>query len=59
MKRIFIFLAVTLTLSSCVSESEHQRIIDEKNALSTENQNLKTELEEIKFGALFLIIKFG
>lgn len=51
MKRIFIFWAVTLALSSCVSESEHQRIIDEKNALSIENQNLKNELEEIKFGA--------
>ncbi|MBE7510448.1 MAG: hypothetical protein HS118_09660 [Bacteroidia bacterium] len=51
MKRIFIFLTITLALASCVSESEHQRVIDEKNALSTENQNLKNELEEIKFGA--------
>lgn len=51
MKRILIFLTVALALSSCVSESEHQRIVDEKNALSTENQNLKNELEEIKFGA--------
>lgn len=51
MKRILIFLTVALALSSCVSESEHQRIVDEKNALSIENQNLKNELEEIKFGA--------
>ena len=51
MKRIFIFLAVALALTSCVSESEHQRTIDEKNALSAENEILKNELEEIKFGA--------
>lgn len=51
MKRILIFLTVALALSSCVSESEHQRIVDEKNALAVENQNLKNELEEIKFGA--------
>ncbi|MFV0163094.1 hypothetical protein OBK04_05440 [Empedobacter falsenii] len=44
-------MTVALALSSCVSESEHQRIVDEKNALSIENQNLKNELEEIKFGA--------
>lgn len=61
MKRILIFLTVALALSSCVSESEHQRIVDEKNALSTENQNLKNELEDIKFGAPNLLsdgIKF-
>lgn len=51
MKRILIFLTVALALSSCVSESEHQRIVDEKNTLAVENQNLKNELEEIKFGA--------
>lgn len=51
MKRILIFFTVALALSSCVSESEHQRIVDEKNALAVENQNLKNELEEIKFGA--------
>ncbi len=51
MKKIFAYFAFTLLLSSCVSESEHQRIVDEKNTLAVENQNLKNELEEIKFGA--------
>ncbi len=51
MKKILTYLAVTLALSSCVSENEHQRIVDEKNTLAVENQNLKVELEEIKFGA--------
>lgn len=52
MKKIFTCcLIVTALLSSCVSETEHQKVIDEKNELAVENLQLKTELEEIKFGA--------
>ncbi len=51
MKKLFAYVAFTLLLSSCISESEHQKIIDEKNTLAVENENLKNELEEIKFGA--------
>ncbi|MCP9748413.1 hypothetical protein [Lacihabitans sp. CS3-21] len=52
MKKIFTCcLIVTALLSSCVSETEHQEVINEKVSLSVENENLKTELEEIKFSA--------
>lgn len=51
MKKIFTCLATILALSSCVSESEYQKILDEKKTLAVENQKLKVELEEIKFGA--------
>lgn len=52
MKKIFtVCLVATTILTSCVSETEHQKIVDEKIELSTENEKLKAELEEIKFGA--------
>ena len=52
MKKIFTYcLIVSALLTSCVSETEHQKILDEKNELFIENQQLKNELEEIKFGA--------
>lgn len=52
MKKIFTYCLIASTLlSSCVSETEHQKVLDKKNELSIENQQLKTELEEIKFGA--------
>lgn len=44
-------LIATTFLSSCVSETEHQKVIDEKIELLAENEKLKAELEEIKFGA--------
>lgn len=49
-KYIYLFL-LSIFLSACVSESDHQKVVDERNSLSIENENLKTELEEIKFGA--------
>lgn len=42
---------LSILLSACVSESVYQKVVDERNNLSIENENLKTELEEIKFGA--------
>jgi hypothetical protein len=56
MKKIFTLYLVAITLlSSCVSETEHLKVIDEKNSISVENEKLKTELEAIKFGAPNLI----
>lgn len=51
MKKTIAYFILAFALSSCVSESEHQRTLEEKNALEAENQSLKNELDEIKFGA--------
>ncbi|MBX7227848.1 MAG: hypothetical protein K1X55_17565 [Chitinophagales bacterium] len=40
-----------ILLASCVPESEHNKIVSERNELSLENDSLKKELEGIKFGA--------
>lgn len=43
----FVFAAL---LTSCVSDTEHQEV-DEKSELLAENEKLKAELDEMKFGA--------
>lgn len=55
MNRPFTYCLLTLLLTSCVSESEHQKVIQEKNTLYLENQKLKDEIEDIKFGASKLL----
>jgi len=47
-KSFFYYLLVSTLLSSCVSETEHQRVLEE-------NEQLRAELEEIKFGAPVLL----
>lgn len=51
MKYSLTYLIFVLSFSSCVSESEHQKVIIEKNSLLAENESLKSELESIKYGA--------
>lgn len=53
MKTFFIGLilfSILLTIS-CVSESIHNKVLQEKNELAIENDSLKKELDGIKFGA--------
>ncbi len=38
-------------LFSCVSQSEHERIVSEKDEIAQERDRLKQELEDIKYGA--------
>ena len=51
--RKVIFRAVTISalFCSCVSQSEHDKIVSEKYAITQERDKLKQELEDIKFGA--------
>jgi len=51
MRKIIIFCFWTVLLSACVSDAENQKVIDEKNALLDENEKLRSELDEMKFGA--------
>ena len=55
MKYIIAYIIFILSFSSCVSESEHQKVITEKNLLLAEKESLKSELEAIKFGATNLL----
>src|SRR5688572_10707356 len=50
-KQIFILLTIPVFLYSCVSQSEHDRVVSEKEAITQERDKLKQELEDIKFGA--------
>lgn len=51
--RKIIFIAVTTSalFYSCVSQSEHDKIVSEKDVIAQERDKLKQELEDIKFGA--------
>jgi hypothetical protein len=51
LKNIFITFATSILLCSCVSQSEHDKIISEKDAIAQERDKFKQELDEIKFGA--------
>lgn len=51
LKNIFITFITSTLLYSCVSQSEHDKIISEKDAIAQERDKLKQELDEIKFGA--------
>ncbi len=55
MKYIIAYFIFILSFSSCVSESEHQKVITEKNLLLAEKESLKSELEALKFGATNLL----
>jgi len=50
-KILFMALAASVLLCSCVSQSEHDKIISEKDVIAQERDKLKQELEDIKFGA--------
>jgi hypothetical protein len=50
-KIIFIALTISTLFNSCVSQSEHDKIVSEKDAIAQERDKLKQELEDIKFGA--------
>jgi hypothetical protein len=62
MKRnLLILIIISSFFFSCVSQSEYDKVIIEKEALVQERDNLKQELEDIKFGAPNLLtdgIKF-
>lgn len=51
----FIALFASLLLNSCVSQSEHDKIVSEKEEIASERDKLKQELESIKFGAPTLL----
>jgi hypothetical protein len=55
LKYIIAYFIFILSFSSCVSESEHQKVITEKNLLLAEKESLKSELEALKFGATNLL----
>ena len=40
-----------LSITACVPESEHNKVVSERNELAIKNDSLKKELEGIKFGA--------
>ncbi|MCX6297008.1 MAG: hypothetical protein NTX97_13285 [Bacteroidetes bacterium] len=46
-----LFISFLLFIASCVPESEHNKVISERNQLALENDSLKKEIEGIKFGA--------
>lgn len=47
----FIVLTISVLFYSCVSQSEHDKIVSEKDTIAQERDKLKQELEDIKFGA--------
>jgi hypothetical protein len=53
MKLITQFLTIIsiLSITACVPESEHNKVVSERNELAIKNDSLKKELEGIKFGA--------
>lgn len=46
-----IAFSLVVLLYSCVSQSEHDKIVSEKDAIAQERDKLKLEIEDIKFGA--------
>lgn len=50
-KFVFIAAIISALFYSCVSQSEHDKIVSEKDAIAQERDKLKQELEDIKFGA--------
>ena len=56
MKWTFPVLCMLLwTITSCVSQSQHDKLKSEKEAITEERDRLKSELDEIKFGASNLL----
>jgi hypothetical protein len=54
-KKTLLLIAIPLFLHSCVSQTEHDKVITEKEAIEQERDKLKQELEEIKFGTPTLL----
>ena len=50
-KILFLAVSISALFFSCVSRSDHDKIISEKDAISQERHKLKQELEGIKYGA--------
>lgn len=48
---ILILSLFVLLHTSCVSEAEHNKVVQEKQVIEQERDHLKQELEDIKFGA--------
>jgi outer membrane protein assembly factor BamD (BamD/ComL family) len=44
-------LSLSFSITSCVPEAEHNKVVSERNELALKNDSLKKELEDIKFGA--------
>jgi hypothetical protein len=59
MKLITQYLTIILILliTACVPESEHNKVVSERDELAIKNDSLKKELEGIKFGAPNLLTK--
>ena len=49
--KIIFLIALFLSLTSCVSESEHNKLEEEKIAIEQERDSLKKVIDDIKFGA--------
>ena len=51
-----LFILVPILFFSCVSQSEHDKLISDRDAIKQERDKLQQELEEIKFGAPNLLL---
>jgi hypothetical protein len=54
-RKYFILFSFSVLIFSCVSKSEHDKILSEKEDIIKERDKLKQELEDIKFGASNLL----
>lgn len=50
-KYYFISVFISVFIFSCVSKSEHDKILSEKDAIEHDRDKLKQELDDIKYGA--------
>lgn len=51
MKKHVYLISVVLFFSSCVSQSEYDKVLSEKNTLATELERVKKEYDDLKYGA--------
>ncbi len=56
-KILFAFLPLLVLLASCVSQSAHDKLKSEKEAIEQDRNMLKAELGDIKFGAPNLLLE--
>ena len=48
MKKVIYFLGLALALASCVSQSEHDKVVKEYNKVLKEKEQLSKELSQAK-----------